>query len=165
MSRIITELKCDACSHKWEGYKSFGHPEKTFNYVWKCAKCGSQNSYTVEEWIKSEGSQNNVIVNLHDAVSFVRIFSFDKDSNAYAFPLISFVWKKFNDEESNDFLGGWLSLEDISDQIMQMRSKEHRNDCSIIHVWVEGPLYGTIYQFGSYDETTWRLHSKTKGYA
>lgn len=165
MSRIVTELICKSCGHKWQGYKSFGHPEKTFNHLWKCEKCGAENSHTVEEWINSCGAQNDEVITLNDSFSFVRIFSFDNHGNAHTFPLTSFQWNKFENQEDEDG-EGWLTLNEIGNQLLSMFSKKDITECDeVVYVWVESSLYGAIYVFGNYDKTTWYLHAKTNGYA
>ena len=43
MSVIITEWKCEKCSKEFYKYISFGHPDKDFDFEWKCGECGHIN--------------------------------------------------------------------------------------------------------------------------
>lgn len=36
MSRIITSLTCEKCGKQYDRYISFGHPDKDFDWQWKC---------------------------------------------------------------------------------------------------------------------------------
>ena len=48
MSRIYTEWKFEHCGHTVHSYISFGHPDKDFNFKWKCEKCEHINVLHVE---------------------------------------------------------------------------------------------------------------------
>ena len=43
MSRVFTQWKCDNCKKEFHQYVSFGHPDKSFDYKWKCKECGHIN--------------------------------------------------------------------------------------------------------------------------
>jgi hypothetical protein len=82
---------------------------------------------------------------IYRATNHVRILVWDE-----LIPLETFAW---HDEED---LGGWITLEEISSKL---------KDVGVIHVWEEGPMYGTIYQCGNYNPGEWLKHGTTKGYA
>lgn len=48
MSRIFTEWKCENCKDEFHQYVSFGHPDYSFVYKWKCKKCGHVNKLKVK---------------------------------------------------------------------------------------------------------------------
>lgn len=54
MSVIIHKLACENCKQEFNGYWSFGHPEKEFDWNWECGECKHINIYHVLpyfEWL------------------------------------------------------------------------------------------------------------------
>jgi len=47
MSQIIEHWECNHCGHEFNQYVSFGHPEETFIYKWKCSECNGINELKV----------------------------------------------------------------------------------------------------------------------
>lgn len=162
MSRIVTSMICDHCGHEWQGYTSFGHPEKTIKHKWSCEKCGAENVYIVEEWIKSSGAQDNVRVYNNDTINILRIFRTDSEA-IRCFSQKEFKWKAMSKGDGMfEWADGALTLKDISDQIKRQNGTDY---IGVIYVWIETPLCGAIYQYGNYDDNAWRLYCKTPGYA
>ena len=153
MSRVLNHK----CSCGYEYGVSFGHPEKSFTHKWVCEMCEAEHSHYVEEWISSKGSQNDVIIHNGDSTTLLRIFTSFSDSGKFI-PLDILKWNEYEDLYEAAMFGGWLRLEDVSNQLSE---KGHM----IIYVWVESPCYGVMYQFGNYDNKTWHLYCKTPGYA
>ena len=52
-----------------------------------------------------------------------------------------------------------LTLKEISQQLLRLGYK------SVLYVWEETPLEGTIYQYGNYEDRSWVIHGTTKGFA
>lgn len=49
MSRIITHEQCDKCKKEYKDiYISFGHPNKDFEWKWKCTECGCENKRIIK---------------------------------------------------------------------------------------------------------------------
>ena len=52
-----------------------------------------------------------------------------------------------------------LTLREIGEQLLALGYEPP------FYVWEEGPLEGTIYQYGNYDPPQWLEHGQTKGFA
>ena len=151
MSSILNH-KCD-CGQ--EQYISFGHPQKSFTHKWNCEKCNTKHSQFVEEWISSKGKKNDEVIYKNDSISFLHILiTTDKDMKVV--PVDTLQWNDFRGRRDEEQHGGWLTLEEISNQL---------GNRGVIYVWVESPLHGAIYQFGNYNNSDWQLYCKTPGYA
>ena len=165
MSRIITDMRCDSCGTVWHGYISFGHPESNFDYIWTCEGCGCKNKQVVKAWvdITDQSGCNDVEICRDDPTTIVRIFMGHDILRSFQFT--DFEWREYDGEDAEpmtECFGGYLTLEDIGDQIRMMLKSAH---VGVIYVWVEHPLDGVIYQYGNYSDDIWRKHGKTNGYA
>ncbi len=54
---------------------------------------------------------------------------------------------------------GWLTLREISNHLI----KKGMSD--VIHVWIDSPMEGRIYQFNNYGENEWIEYGRTIGWA
>ena len=68
-------------------------------------------------------------------------------------------WHKRGDLYLGEVKERCLTLKEIYQQI---KAKGHEE---VIYVWEEGPLGGTIYICGNYNEGQWVEHGTTRGYA
>ena len=48
MSQIIINLICKHCNENFNTYISFGHPQKSFKWKWKCINCNNINIEQIE---------------------------------------------------------------------------------------------------------------------
>ena len=101
---------------------------------------------------------HTVAIYKENPVGIVRIFITEPCGNLVPIPLDSLVWNNFDDPFEEKHFEQWITLGDISDQLLEEYATH------IFYVWDEKPLDGTIYQFGNYAKREWRVYANTRGY-
>lgn len=90
------------------------------------------------------------------------IFIKDASGNIKSIPHDFFKWNEPDTEDDAEWISGYLTLQNISDQIDEKFGRLP----GAVFVWVEHPLHGEIYQIGNYPDCNfWIKNGTTKGFA
>ncbi|WP_312694088.1 hypothetical protein [Caproiciproducens sp.] len=104
---------------------------------------------------------NGVTVYKDAPMECAYVFIKDTHGNIKTIPHSFFKWNEPSTEES-EWITGYLTLKNISDQIREKLG--HLS--GVVFVWIEHPLRGEIYQIGNYPDCDfWIENGTTKGFA
>ena len=90
----------------------------------------------------------------------VTVIAYGKDGEKVIVPHCELNWRNPYDDDDDYDLPLFLSLKEISDQLIEKGYKP------TFYVWCETGLSGKIYRYGNdTDDAYWTEHGETNGYA
>ena len=136
-------LTREECLRHWEEHRQdYEKPAATSAMFHECVRMGSIIGDSKFFWRDED---------------VFRVFIHNGLSSAIPVEPGSLPWKMSDEPGEYGQFDEYITLGDIREKLGKDK---------VITVWYEGPLYGEIFETGNYpNETAWRLHGQTQGYA